>query len=216
MYYTNQITFLFLNFRSLRAHLLDVLSDKTLLEADVICLQETWSLRSDPVPSIPGYKCYLAGEGKGKGVAIFIKSHFVEGKKHLRVNSLGNKDNLQGLKLYFEDLHILNIYRPPNHTSIADVEDFMNIMKQNIDPHKQTLVCGDFNINFLKEPRHKISTLLKDLGFQQIVRHPTTIYGSCLDHVYLRTNVLHRCRLHYPYYSDHECVCIMLKKQIHK
>ena len=207
---------LFLNFRSLRAHLPDVLSDQTLLESDVICLQETWCLRSDATPIIPGYTCYLAGEGKGKGVAVFIKTHLVKMKKLLRVESLGKEDFLHGLKLYFEDLHILNIYRPPSHTSVADLDHFMNTMKQNIHPLQQTLVCGDFNFNFLKEPRHKIAILLKKLGFQQIVRYPTTIYGSCLDHVYLRTNFLHKCRLHYPYYSDHECICIMLKKQIKK
>ena len=133
---------LFVNFRSLRAHLPDVLADQTILEADVICLQETWCLRSDEVPNIPGYRCYLAGEGKGKGVALFIKSHFVNKEKPPRVESFGNEDSLQGLKLYFKDLHILNVYRPPNFNSIRDLEGFKDTLTQKIDPHQQTLFVG--------------------------------------------------------------------------
>ena len=205
-----------LYFRSLNAHLADVLADPTLLESDVLCLQETWCRRSDAIPVIPGYTCYLAGEGKGKGVATFVKSHLVERKKLLRVEKIGNEEFIHGLKLYFLDMHIINVYQPPNPSSQGHLNESVQILRRSIDPHQQTMICGDFNFNHLKEPGHKIGAALKSLGFRQIVMQPTTIYGSCLDHVYLRSNFLHKYKLYYPYYSDHECVCVMLKKPIQK
>ena len=184
------------------------------MEADVICLQETWYHQADALPCIPGYTFYFAGEGKGKGVAAFIKSHLVQKKRLLKVKRVGNQDLYQGQILYFEDMHLLNIYRPPNSTSARHLDQFVQALKDNIDPKQQVVICGDFNFNILREPKHRIAVVLKDLGFQQIVRQPTTIYGSCLDHVYLRSTFLHKYSLYYPYYTDHECVCLMLKKRV--
>ena len=159
---------------------------------------------------IPGYIPYFAGEGKGKGVAVFVKKHLV--KKDIKTKSF-EKEDIQGLKLYFPDIHILNIYRPPNQ-SPRHLVNFLQVIKENIDPKKPTIVCGDMNFNILKDRNHRISVMLKELGFEQVVEEPTTIYGSCLDQVYLRTNFLHKHKLYHPYYSDHECVCLMLKKPV--
>ena len=184
------------------------------MEADVICLQETWCQRSDPPPLIPGYTPFFAGQGKGKGVATYVKTHLIERKILLRVTSLGNDELYQGLKLYFQDLHVINIYRPPKPTSVPNLDQFLRDVKDSITPTEQTVICGDFNFNILKEPKHRIAVMLNELGFKQIVREPTTIYGSCLDHIYLRSKFLHKYALYHPYYSDHECVCLMMKKPV--
>ena len=204
-----------LNIRSLRAHFLDIQADPTMLEADIICLQETWLHKSDVVPAIPGYTHYFAGEGKGKGVAIYIKKHLEKNRK-LHVERLGNNEFYQGLKLYLNDLQLLNIYRPPNPTSAGHLNNFLQEIKANIHATQQTVICGDLNFNYLKEPKHRIAGMLQGLGFHQKVKEPTTIYGSCLDHVYLRTKCLYKYSLHYPYFSDHECICLMLKKPVLK
>ena len=190
------------------------MADNTVLESDIICLQETW-YHMITVPYLPGYTFYFDGEGKGKGVAVFIKNHIVERRQLLKVEQFGNEDDLQGLKLYFKDIHILNVYRPPNSTSIQ-LEQCMQIIQANVDPNQQTMICGDLNFNFLVEPRHRLRVMLNKLGFQQIVKQPTTIYGSCLDQIYIRSNFMFKYQLHYPYYSDHECVCVMLKKGLGK
>ena len=132
----------------------------------------------------------------------------------LKVEKLEGFDFFQGLKLHFEDLHILNIYRSPDPAFIKDLPKFVEILKRNISPQQQTMVCGDFNYDYWKEPNHKIAVMLKGMGFNQIVREPTTIKGNCIDHVYLKTKFCYKYRLYYPYYTDHECVCTMLKKRI--
>ena len=196
-------------------HLPDLLADSTIMESDIICLQETW-FHLLHIPYFPGYTFYFAGEGKGKGVAIFIRNKFVERRQLLLVEQFGDEDNIQGLKLYFKDVHILNVYRSPQSKAVKHLDDFIEKMRKHIDPQHPTLICGDFNFNYLREPRHKIRVLLNELGFEQIVRKPTTIHGSCLDQVYIRSKFKYKYQLHYPYYSDHECVCVMLKKGLEK
>ena len=56
--------------------------------------------------------------------------------------------------------------------------------------------------------------LLIDKGFEQIVMEPTTYRGYCIDHVYHNISETERkvdYKLHYPYYSDHEAVCVMIQ-----
>ena len=99
-----------LNIRSLPFHREDLLCDPAIQKSDVICLQETFCSRSNEVPNLPGYSCHLAGEGRGRGVAVFIRNWLVEKKIYQAVERLDH-DNFQGLKIIFKDLHLITIYR---------------------------------------------------------------------------------------------------------
>ena len=208
-----EINNIFFTFRSLPTHLPDLQCDPTLEKSDVICLQETFCHRSAPTPQLHGYTCYLSGEGRGRGVAVYVKTSLVSSKKLLKVERI-DEDYVQGLKLCFIDLHILNLYRPPNTESNQNFDKFVRVVQNHVTPHQQMMICGDMNFDYWKEPANKLSVLLRKMGFQQIVKQPTTIHGSCLDHVYLRTKFLSKHKLYYPYYRDHECICVMLKKTV--
>ena len=54
--------------------------------------------------------------------------------------------------------------------------------------------------------------MMKGLEFKQIVTEATNIFGNCIDHVYITNEFKYKCLLHYPYYTDHEAVCVMLEK----
>ena len=74
------------------------------------------------------------------------------------------------------------------------------------------MICGDFNIDRRQE--NVLTRMLKDKNFKQIVQKPTTYRGNCIDHFYHNIpeavkKVEHK--LHNPYYSDHEAVCVMIK-----
>ena len=80
------------------------------------------------------------------------------------------------------------------------------------DPRKPTILCGDFNFDRKKE--NSVTKMLADRGFKQIVVEPTTYRGNCIDHLYHDIPVTEgkvEYKLHYPYYSDHEAVCAMIK-----
>ena len=74
------------------------------------------------------------------------------------------------------------------------------------------MICGDFNID--RKVENVLTRMLKGNNFTQIVQKPTTYRGNCIDHFY--HNIAERVKkiehkLHYPYYSDHEAICVMIK-----
>ena len=95
------------------------------------------------------------------------------------------------------------------------MEDYCHELESLIDDNEDTIVCGDFNFDFWKERKNIIAVMLKSKGFVQVVKEATTIHGKCIDHVYVKCAKLNiRHHIHYPYYTDHEAICIMLKKNL--
>ena len=76
---------------------------------------------------------------------------------------------------------------------------------------KPTVLCGDFNYDYWKQPNNPLRVMLEQQKFAQIVTVPTTLRGYCIDHVYLR-GISHDHKIYYPYYSNHEAVCVMVKQ----
>ena len=89
---------------------------------------------------------------------------------------------------------------------------FTEFMEKWITPEKPTMICGDFNTD--RRVENDWTRMLRGKNFKQIVQKPTTYRGNCIDHVYHNIaehvkKVEHK--LHYPYYSDHEAICVMIK-----
>ena len=79
-------------------------------------------------------------------------------------------------------------------------------------PKRPTIICGDFNFDRTKH--NDLTMMLSTRGFKQIVKKPTHLRGGCIDHFY--HNIPEAVKkvenkLIYPYYSDHEAVCVMIK-----
>ena len=84
-----------------------------------------------------------------------------------------------------------------------------------IDNEEDTIICGDFNFDYWKSEKNMIRVMLESKGFTQVVKEATTIHGNCIDHLYVRISNLNcRYHLYYPYYTDHEAICFMLKKNL--
>ena len=200
-----------LNIRSLQRHIHDLAADPTLLSSDIICLQETFIMANNSAPRLPGYQSYLAGRGRGRGVAAYVKLGLV--KSLQKIQPLLEEEFAQVLKLYFIDLHLIIVYRSPNSSHAHCIPHLAQLFTKYVNPSVPTVICGDFNFDTLKPSNHPLyKCLTTKLGFLQIVKQPTSIHGHCIDHAYIRGKISTRYKLHYPYYSDHEAVCIMLKK----
>ena len=114
------------------------------------------------------------------------------------------------LKIRFRGLDVMTVYRSPKLRNIADYLRFVEMINSLIDPSKPTVICGDFNYDYWRESNDHMRTALDKKKFTQIVTVPTTLRGNCVDHAYVR-GITHRHKIHYPYYSDHEAVCVMVK-----
>ena len=58
-------------------------------------------------------------------------------------------------------------------------------MVQALPKDLLTIILGDFNFDLAESTSYNIVQLMKQLGFHQHVKTPTTDYGSLLDHVYI-------------------------------
>ena len=85
-----------------------------------------------------------------------------------------------------------------------------------VNPNKPTIINGDFNFDYWKEKDNLVRRALERSGFKQLVTLPTSVRGKCIDHVYINKEIT-QCmyedgfKLYYPYYADHEAVCVILK-----
>ena len=114
------------------------------------------------------------------------------------------------IKLRFRGLDVMTAYRSPKQNN-AQYLRFVEMINSLIDPSKPTLICGDFNYDYWKEPNNPLRVMLNKHKFAQIVTVPTTLRGYCIDHAYIRgTSYDHK--IYYPYYSDHEAVCVMVQE----
>lgn len=189
-----------LNIRSLSKHFDDISVDEELLNADCICLTETWLMRDGPCDlNLEGYERFLCNSGRGKGVAVYTKM------KHVMTTENISHQSFQLLKVSFEHFDLICAYRSSNNRP----EQFAETLRQLITKSKTTMICGDFNLD---ESNRYLTDLMNDIKFKQLVSGPTHIEGNLLDHVY--TNIGDAVDHKHPaYYSDHDIICVEFRRQ---
>ena len=159
-----------LNALSLRKHMEDVRSDPVLLKSDVLALQETWleiAEEEDSRYQLEGYQAHFTSQGRGKGVAVFVK----EG---LKIESVHNfaEPNLQLSKIVLKEIDVINIYRSQDEPLFRAAHHLRNFLT----PEKNTLIIGDVNICATKT--NALGNYLEGEGFHQLVTVPTHIKGG--------------------------------------
>ena len=161
-----------LNTLSLRKHMEDVKSDPVLGKSHVLCLQETWLEEGEEEQDryqLQGYQVFFTSVGRGKGLATYVK----EG---LQVQSHSNltEENIALAKTSFNQLDVINIYRSKDKPLSRAADLLQNL----INPEKDTLIVGDFNVCASKT--NALSSSLEMAGFCQHVAVPTHIKGGTL------------------------------------
>ena len=211
--FANSVKIVSLNIQSLPANILNLRADPTVLKGDIICLQETWLNKAQGIPKLTDeYHPRAIGEGQGKGVAVYIRDNWFKCLNREPICKV--LDFAWCMKLDFKALDVINVYRSPNQSYSHRYPDFVRMVQSLLNPsnEKPTVVCGDFNFDFYKEPHNPLRVMLEKRGFSQIVTDPTTIHGNCIDHVYVH-GVLSKYHMYYPYYGNHEANCVIVKKK---
>ena len=182
-----------LNCRSLRKHIGDVRTDPVLLQADVICLQETWLEDGEGEQGnyqLEGYEAFFASVGAGKGVAVYVREGLRRGvAKFIDAN-------IQLMKIALRHLDIINIYRSQDETLPSAACHLRDLL----DPEKDTLIIGDVNV--CASHNNPLRNYLEGEGFQQLVTLPTHIQGGSLSLGFLtcsclaRLAIIHSCQVY--------------------
>ena len=95
------------------------------------------------------------------------------------------------------------IYRPPSYP-MPLFKGHLGKLLNWLNPLSNTIaVIGDFNDDILKSS--SMAKFMRNKGFVQFVKQPTTINGTLIDHVYVKTTHYIVESLVLPtYFSDHE------------
>lgn len=128
---------------------------------DVICLSETFIKKGDEDNVIiQGYKLdssYCRQNTKRGGVCIISKDE-LETKDLIWTNDLAVEKHFEvcGIQISTLKINIFCIYRTPD----ADIELFMHKLDTLLEKALKTqdykiVICGDFNIDFLKDDLKK-------------------------------------------------------------
>ena len=191
---------------ALMSRLADLKRDNAIYRnSDIICLQEIGHLRARP--ALEGYICTDVGDGHNRGVAIFMKEEIA--KKLIKTQKV-SMDSYQCIKLSFDAFDLITVYRSSSQP-MSNFPELVKTIAQGINVAKPTILCGD--VNFDRTVENELTRMLRSKNFRQIVEEPTTYRGYCIDHFYHNfpdNDPEIQYKLHYPYYSDHEAVCVRM------
>ena len=147
-----------LNIQSLSSNILNLRADPTVLKGDIICLQETWCHRTQAIPKLTDeYVCRVLGEGQGKGVAVYVQKTWfkclIGGEPVGKILDFG-----WCMKLRFRGLDVLTVNRSPSQNYSHRYHEFVRMVHSLLDPSnaKPTVICGDFNFDYHKDPQNSL------------------------------------------------------------
>ena len=79
-----------------------------------------------------------------------------------------------------------------------------------IDCDQLTYIVGDMNICYISQKDNRLVKDLKEMGFTQLVKHPTHMEGGLLDHFYSNGLSDHIwIQQQSPYFTDHDLIFAM-------
>ena len=87
--------------------------------------------------------------------------------------------------------------------------ELLLLIQEHLSVSRETVLCGDFNWDLLKNSGNCVYEFLINSGFKQLITSATHILGGLLDHVYANIKVVDTM-IHPAYYSDHDATCIIL------
>ncbi|XP_041461886.1 uncharacterized protein LOC121413199 isoform X1 [Lytechinus variegatus] len=208
------------NIQGLKQHFIDLQSQCQFMNADIICLTETW-INDDDIcdVNIQDFKFYhqprhhsynesgILNKFKDQshgGVGIYTKKQ-TSSRLDICI------DNLEFIATVITDpisIVISVVYRPPSYNITSFCESLRTLLDKLSKQTTKCIITGDFNEDLLKGTS-KIHQLMCLHGYTQHVVNATTENGTLIDHVYsigldsLKTEIIPM------YYSYHEGIKVM-------
>ena len=195
----DSLTLSYLNIRSLRNKINTITKAPILMQSDVLSFGETW-LKSNEIVELDGFESFFASYGKGKGVAVYSKSHPI-----CEPQTLSN-EKLSLIVMRLDQLTAVFVYRSQDCEESYLCSTLEQIMKQDLP----MVIMGDMNIDI--EKNSVLKSYLTEKNFAQLIKKPTFDNGSTLDHLYV-TEQLKNAKIEQTsvYFSDHDVITLKIK-----
>ena len=203
------LTITLLNTRSISRYAIDTSCDTSLIDNDVLCLTETQllpdqqALETESILSNLSIT-YNTSPDKFQSLAfchhsdVFILDHL----KSQGISIL----KIRKSTFLNQPLSILLLYRKQSWSVSSFIDALSQLLYDPID-----IILGDFNIDALVMPE-SLKTVLEN--YELVVKGPTHLSGSQLDHVYVTKTLLLQVGvsavIRTVYFSDHGAIKINL------
>ena len=215
----DNIMVLFNNARSLHKHYLDLRTDHSILNADILGFSETRLVTNDQDMEyhIDGFKIYRNDEkqtGKNRpyhGLVLYLKDD-------IAVQKLICKSEPQvefifsDVKVKTMNLQVVYIYR----SNKCGIPEFRTFLQEHLLPiiniKSSLVILGDFNVDLLNDSANKQfeAHMQNQFGCAQHISESTTDSYTLIDHLY--SNILDLTPGILPaYWSDHYMIYGILK-----
>ena len=189
------------NVQSLSRHIVDMRSDPSYTNNDIILCTET-QLTSDLADvHLDSFNFFLNNnEDRFLGLAVYYKEQI-----DLVREFDGNGFSIFRTSVQNSELTVLLLYRK-NSTPIHEFYDLLRYLTCTYDI---SLIVGDFNV----QPNENLRNVLN--LYDQLIERPTFLSGSILDHVYVKKSLASKFNVEAGvegvFFSQHDSVKITFK-----
>ena len=215
-----KFTLILHNVQGLRPHFVDLCSQYRFLNADIICLTETWINDNNIFDFVMDeYKFYhqprsLSYNKSGNSSKFIEQSHggvgiYVKKANSSRLNI--NVDNLEFITILItspQSILVSVVYRPPSYNMNLFCQSLSNLLQELNKRSTRCIITGDFNEDILKGSS-RIYEMMSMNGYKQHVDTATTENGTLIDHVYSKGMNALEAEVIPVYYSYHEAIKVL-------
>lgn len=173
---SHPLSLIYMNIRSLRLNFNTFLVSiaKIINKIKIIILVETnISNNENNIYSIKGfYSIFVNREGKGGGVAIYIKENLNYSQISLETKSF---ESIQtDININNKNISLLSIYRPPDK-KVSEFIKELEIIISKINNKQEIIIVGDINIDINKQNKTTATYLdmLTSNGMQPMINECT-------------------------------------------
>ncbi|XP_076836836.1 uncharacterized protein LOC143482374 [Brachyhypopomus gauderio] len=209
------------NVQGLSCHLQDLQQDKRYMDADIICMTETWvQSRHNSDVQISGFSFYNQPRclSYDSTDTVFAK---LKDKQHGGVGIYYKPQtnctivdvpcmNLECMQFILPHLNATAaiVYRPSSYNQTVFLNKMSNLIRHMDSFSEGKIIMGDFNVNLFVT--NSVCEVMQRYGFTQVVKDATTENGTLIDHVYVKDLDIDKiCVSVMPtYFSCHECVVL--------
>lgn len=193
---SHPLSLIYMNIRSLRLNFNTFLVSiaKIINKIKIIILVETnISNNENNIYSIKGfYSIFVNREGKGGGVAIYIKENLNYSQISLETKSF---ESIQtDININNKNISLLSIYRPPDK-KVSEFIKELEIIISKINNKQEIIIVGDINIDINKQNKTTATYLdmLTSNGMQPMINEctredPNKNTRTCIDHLFAKCN----------------------------
>ncbi|KAI8116853.1 ATP-dependent DNA helicase PIF1 [Lucilia cuprina] len=207
------------NVQSLHAHIEDVRCDNLILQSDILCFVETWTLSHENY-DIPGFRILPrmrlnsnenANRRCKRGIIVYVKNelaNFIQYCDSKQVH-IANK-TFEFIIFKYQDINITVLYRNKNYPALSVIRELNELFSQSNYFNDKSIIIGDFNI-CRRNSCSELERQLKDKGFYSLNSTSTTKSATQIDWSFSNIDESTiSAKTYETLHSYHDAICVSI------